>query len=98
MQVTLITDRDAKPYPVEALPTLLDGKQGLVWVDIPVPDEPEVGDIGGAASLDQAKRLVVGRPAWPGGRRRAPAPRRPLVGRGEQALYREGLRPATPSP
>jgi magnesium transporter len=42
VQVTLITDRDAKPHPVEALPTLLERKQGLVWVDIPVPDESEV--------------------------------------------------------
>ena len=39
MQVTLITDQDAAQYPVESLPELLEASKGLVWVDVPVPDE-----------------------------------------------------------
>jgi magnesium transporter len=39
VQVTLITDQDAAQYPVESLPELLEAGKGLVWVDVPVPDE-----------------------------------------------------------
>jgi magnesium transporter len=38
MQVHLITDSDVQTFPVAALPELLAGSAGIVWVDVPVWD------------------------------------------------------------
>jgi magnesium transporter len=40
MEVRLVTDVGVHPYPVDDVKALLDGDDGLVWVDIPVCDEP----------------------------------------------------------
>ena len=39
MEVRLITDAGVSTFPTAALPDLLLGDEGLVWVDIPLPDE-----------------------------------------------------------
>ena len=40
MEIRLITPAGVHPYPVEDVKALLDGDDGLLWVDIPVCDEP----------------------------------------------------------
>jgi Mg2+ and Co2+ transporter CorA len=40
MEVRLVTREGVRRYPVDDSTALLDGGEGLVWVDIPVCDEP----------------------------------------------------------
>jgi magnesium transporter len=42
MDVLLLTEKGAEPYPVEDLPALLAREDGLIWVDIPRCDDEAV--------------------------------------------------------